>query len=75
MNCRANVGRLNPELAPRWDHARRFAAVAALLPRLRLAELITHRLPLASAAAAYALVDQRPGEAGQVVLVYDADRT
>ncbi|MBK9714477.1 MAG: zinc-binding alcohol dehydrogenase [Kouleothrix sp.] len=71
----SQVGRLNPELAPRWDHARRFAAVAALLPRLRLAELITHRLPLASAAAAYALVDQRPGEAGQVVLVYDADRT
>lgn len=67
----SQVGRLNPELAPRWDHARRFAAVAALLPRLRLAELITHRLPLASAAAAYALVDQHPGEVGQVVLVYD----
>lgn len=67
----SQVGRLNPELAPRWDHARRFVAVRALLPRLRLAELVTHRLPLAAAAAAYDLVDSRTGETGQVVLVYD----
>jgi 2-desacetyl-2-hydroxyethyl bacteriochlorophyllide A dehydrogenase len=67
----SQVGRLNPELGPRWDHARRFEAVLALLPRLRLAELVTHRVPFADAAAAYAMIDQRPGETGQVVLVYD----
>ena len=67
----SQVGRLNPELAPRWDHARRFEAVLALLPSLRLAELITHKIPLADAAKAYELVDRRPGETGQVVLAYD----
>ena len=67
----SQVGRLNPELAPRWDHARRFETVLALLPRLRLAELITHRVPFAEAAAAYELIDRRPGETAQVVLVYD----
>jgi 2-desacetyl-2-hydroxyethyl bacteriochlorophyllide A dehydrogenase len=67
----SQVGRLNPALAPRWDHARRLATVAGLLPQLRLAELITHRLPFAEAARAYALIDEHPGETGQVVLVYD----
>jgi 2-desacetyl-2-hydroxyethyl bacteriochlorophyllide A dehydrogenase len=71
----SQVARLNPELAPRWDHARRFEAVLALLPRLRLAELVTHRLPLAAAAEAYALLDKRPGEVGQVVLLYDQENT
>lgn len=66
----SQVGRLNPELTPRWDHARRLATVTDLLPRLRLAELITHRFAFAAAAEAYALVDERPGECGQVVLVY-----
>lgn len=67
----SQVGRLDPALAPRWDHARRLALVTELLPRLRLAELITHRLPFSEAAAAYHLLDQCPGEALQVVLTYD----
>ena len=67
----SQVGRLNPALGPRWDYARRLETAAAMLPRLRLHELITHRFPLANAPLAYDLVDKRPGECGQVVLVYD----
>jgi threonine dehydrogenase-like Zn-dependent dehydrogenase len=67
----SQVGRLNPGLGPRWDHARRSATVAALLPRLRLAELISHRLPLERAADAYALVDAGGEGIVQIVLEYD----
>lgn len=67
----SQVGRLNPALAPRWDHARRLALVVDLLPQLRLAELISHRLPFAEAPAAYRLLDERPEETTQVVLIYD----
>jgi 2-desacetyl-2-hydroxyethyl bacteriochlorophyllide A dehydrogenase len=66
----SQVGRLNPELGPRWDYARRMATVTALLPELHLAELITHRFPLAHAADAYRLVDEQPHEVVQVMLDY-----
>ncbi|MGQ9926324.1 MAG: zinc-dependent alcohol dehydrogenase [Chloroflexaceae bacterium] len=64
----SQVGRLAPEAAPRWDHARRAATVAALLPRLHLAPLQGPRLPLERAEEAYRLVDA--GAAVQVVLTY-----
>lgn len=67
----SQVGRLAPETWPRWDHARRSAAVAALLPRLRLAELVSHTLPLARAAEAYRLADTGGPGVVQVVLTYD----
>jgi 2-desacetyl-2-hydroxyethyl bacteriochlorophyllide A dehydrogenase len=67
----SQVGRLNPELGPRWDYARRMAMVTALLPELQLAELITHRFPFAHAADAYRLVDERPQEVVQVALTYE----
>ncbi len=67
----SQVGGLDPALSPRWDHARRLALAVDLLRHLRLAELISHRLPFAEAPAAYRLVDERPGEAAQVVLTYD----
>src|ERR671920_1577377 len=40
----SQVGRVNPELAPRWDRTRRTKAVLGLLedPRLRLESLISH---------------------------------
>ena len=67
----SQVGRLDPALAPRWDHTRRLALAATLLGELRLAELITHRIPFAQAPAAYRLLDERPDEVVQVVLTYD----
>lgn len=67
----SQVGGIDPSLSARWDRDRRTALVLDLLPRLRLAELISHRFPVAEAEAAYRLVDQHPGEAVQVVLTYD----
>jgi len=69
----SQVGRLNPDLAPRWDYARRTEAVMELLPQLRLAELVSHRFPFARAPEAYQLLDAHPGETMQVVLTYGDD--
>jgi 2-desacetyl-2-hydroxyethyl bacteriochlorophyllide A dehydrogenase len=67
----SQVGDMNPELGPRWDRARRTEVVLGLLPRLRLEELVSHRVPFEKAQWAYRLVDERPDEAIQVVLVHD----
>ena len=66
----SQVGRIAPELGPRWDRARRTEAVLGLIPRLRLAELVSHRVPFEDAPRAYRLVDEDPGETVQVVLTY-----
>jgi 2-desacetyl-2-hydroxyethyl bacteriochlorophyllide A dehydrogenase len=72
----SQVGRLNPELGTRWDNQRRMATVQALLPRLRLTELISHQIPFVDAADAWRLVDTHPEDVIQVVLTYPdaADR-
>jgi threonine dehydrogenase-like Zn-dependent dehydrogenase len=67
----SQVGRIGPELSPRWDRDRRTGTVLGLLPGLRLAELVSHRFPFEAAAEALRLVDERPGDAVQVVLTYD----
>ncbi len=67
----SQVGRLNPGLSGRWDHARRLETVLHLLPRLQLADLVSHRFPFEDAATAYRLVDERAQETVQVVLTYD----
>lgn len=67
----SQVGRLNPELSARWDYARRQQFVLDLLPRVNLADLITHRVGFADAPEAYRLIDETPDVTGQVVLVYD----
>lgn len=68
----SQVGRIPPELAPRWDRARRTEAVLGLLgdERLRLGALISHRVPFGDAPTVYRMLDERPGEAVQVVLAY-----
>jgi 2-desacetyl-2-hydroxyethyl bacteriochlorophyllide A dehydrogenase len=65
----SQVGRLAPETWPRWDHARRSAAVAALLPCLRLDRLASHVVPFARIDKAYRVADT--GAARQVVITYD----
>ncbi|HSK99123.1 MAG TPA: zinc-binding alcohol dehydrogenase [Rubrobacteraceae bacterium] len=67
----SQVGRINPELLPRWDRARRTQTVLRLLPGLRPEKLISHRIPLGDAPAAYRLVDEKPGETVQVILTHD----
>lgn len=66
----SQVGRLNPELGPRWDRARRMGTVLDLLPRLRLRDLVTHRIPFARAPEAYRMLDERPEDALQVVFTH-----
>jgi len=66
----SQVGRIDPSLTPRWDRERRLELATALLGELLLAELITHRIPFARAAEAYALVDHWDAETVQVVLDY-----
>ena len=67
----SQVGRMNPDLGPRWDTTRRMETVLSLLPRLRLKELISHRFPFDRAPDAYRLVDERPEETVQVILTHD----
>jgi 2-desacetyl-2-hydroxyethyl bacteriochlorophyllide A dehydrogenase len=67
----SQVGRLNPELAPRWDRDRRMETVLGLLRRLDLTDLISHHIPFERAPEAYRLLDERPGEAVQVVFTYE----
>jgi 2-desacetyl-2-hydroxyethyl bacteriochlorophyllide A dehydrogenase len=66
----SQVGHLDPALAPRWDYARRLAVAQRLLAELPLADLISHRIPFAQAPNAFALLDQHPDQALQVVLTY-----
>src|SRR5438034_5739883 len=66
----SQVGRVDPSLAPRWDRERRLDLATELLGELILAELITHRIPFARAAEAYALLDSQAAETVQVVLDY-----
>jgi 2-desacetyl-2-hydroxyethyl bacteriochlorophyllide A dehydrogenase len=70
----SQVGRLNPTLAPRWDRVRRMGTVLGLLGRLKLGELISHRIPFGEAPEAYAMLDERPEEALQVIFTYERIR-
>jgi 2-desacetyl-2-hydroxyethyl bacteriochlorophyllide A dehydrogenase len=66
----SQVGRVPPDLAPRWDRARRMQTVLDLLPRLSPERLVSHRFPFEKAPAAYRLVDERAGETVQVIFEY-----
>jgi 2-desacetyl-2-hydroxyethyl bacteriochlorophyllide A dehydrogenase len=66
----SQVSTLAPHLQARWSKARRLSQAWTFLPTLPLDQLITHRFSIDQAADAYALVDQRPQDAVQVVLRY-----
>jgi threonine dehydrogenase-like Zn-dependent dehydrogenase len=66
----SQVSSIAPELSARWDKARRFGVAWRALQRLRPEKWITHRFSLVDAALAYSLLDERPGEAIQVVFQY-----
>lgn len=68
----SQVSTIAPELTGRWTKPRRLQLALQLLRQIRPAHLITHRFPLAEAAQAYTLIDQRPEEAIQVILTYDS---
>jgi 2-desacetyl-2-hydroxyethyl bacteriochlorophyllide A dehydrogenase len=67
----SQVSRIAPEHSGRWTTGRRLAVAWRMLAEVRPARLITHRFPFARAADAYALLDQRPAGAVQVLLEYN----
>ena len=61
---------MDPALWPRWDRARRTEVARDLVGELVLPSLITHGIPFARAAEAYALLDAHADETVQVLLTY-----
>lgn len=66
----SQVSTLDGRLHNRWDKARRLTVAWQQLQRLPVQTLITHRLPLEHAPAAYRLLDQQPDQAIQVLFIY-----
>ena len=66
----SQVSTIAPELTGRWDKARRLAQAWSALARVRPERWVTQRFPLEQAGQAYALLDETPGEAIQVLLEY-----
>jgi threonine dehydrogenase-like Zn-dependent dehydrogenase len=69
----SQISGVAPALQHRWNSYRlaRTAVDLAVEGRLRLTELISHTLPVAEAPAAFALLDEHPEQALQVVLSFD----
>ena len=67
----SQVSTLAPEWTGRWSKARQLQVAWLMLEQVRPARLITHRFPLTQADQAYALLDQHPEEALQVLLTYE----
>jgi threonine dehydrogenase-like Zn-dependent dehydrogenase len=66
----SQVSTIAPEWSGRWTKSRRLHVAWEMLQHVRPAHLITHRFPLAQASQAYALLDQHPEEAIQVLFTY-----
>lgn len=66
----SQVSHIPPALRGRWTKARRLELAWDTLRGLELDAIVTHRVAIEDAASAYELLDQRPGEALQVLLRY-----
>lgn len=66
----SQVSTIAPELTGRWSKERRFDVAWEMLQRVHPARLITHRFPLDRANEAYWMLEENPGQALQVLLVY-----
>ncbi len=64
------VSTIDPRLSGRWSRERRHELTWDWLERLDVSSLLTHEIPLADAADAYELLEERPDEAVQVLLTY-----
>ena len=67
----SQVSHLAPRWQGRWSKVRRMAVAWQMLAKVQPQRLITHRFPLAQAADAYELIDQRPETAVQLIFIYD----
>ena len=66
----SQVSTLAPEHTARWNKARRLRTAWDMLRTFPAERLITHRFAFAQAAEAYRLLDERAGEAIQVIFTY-----
>jgi 2-desacetyl-2-hydroxyethyl bacteriochlorophyllide A dehydrogenase len=66
----SQVSTIAPEWSGRWTKSRRLHVAWEMLQHVRPAHLITHHFPLDQASQAYALLDQHPEEAIQVLFTY-----
>jgi 2-desacetyl-2-hydroxyethyl bacteriochlorophyllide A dehydrogenase len=66
----SQVSTISPRALSRWNRNRRWQTALDMLRRLRPLRLVTHRFPVDRAAEAYALLDQSPDEAIQIILTY-----
>ena len=67
----SQVSTLAPEFSGRWPKGRRLNVAWEMIRRIKPAGFITHRFDIHRTAEAFELLDERPGEAIQVVLTYE----
>jgi len=67
----SQVSTIASVLQDRWSRRRRFAVAADLVTRLRTARFVTHRFSLDQAGEAFAMLDKRPQDCLQVILLYE----
>ena len=68
----SQVSTIDPRWTGRWTRDRRRGVAWDALASVRPGRLVTHRVPISAASDAYALLDQHPDEAVQVLLTYGA---
>jgi threonine dehydrogenase-like Zn-dependent dehydrogenase len=68
----SQVSTLGPAHSGRWDKARRLDVAWSQLRTVDVAPLITHRIPLAQAATAYAQLADNPAQTMQILLTHAA---
>lgn len=66
----SQIGGVSPALSGRWSSARRTDAAVALLARLELEALVTHRIPFEDAQRAFEVADEHRGLTLQIILDY-----
>ena len=66
----SQVSTMSPRALGRWNRSRRWQTALDMLQRLQPLRLVTHRFPVERAGEAYALLDQRPDKAIQIILTY-----
>jgi threonine dehydrogenase-like Zn-dependent dehydrogenase len=67
----SQVSTLTPTLLARWSKDRRLEVAWSMLRQVPVCDLITHTFSISEAAQAYALLDQHPEQALQVIFNYE----
>lgn len=61
---------IDPQITHMWDNDRKVKTCIELLGKLKLDNLITHRIPYDNVASAYKMIDKDPKDVIQAVLTY-----